>query len=343
MSKLAVIKRVLVLSFFFSLPTIVALLMSSSFTHTAWYYQTARSDHTLGLNYEFASHSWGVIKSNPMKDFNISFQEVEFDGPFGSTLRGWFVPAANGNSTLGVVAVHGAGLDRRGFLWLVPHLHKSNYNMLLFDCREHGVSSGSLKGFSFGIREHADIMSAVKFMKSSYSMRKVAVVATSQGAASTIVAASKDDNINAVWAENPFMSVDDLFDDLINGFLDAPPSWSDEEADAATHILITVGGWIPSWYRMYLKFVAITKIAYFAGETGVVNAIDCIHKLHQPLVLIHGTKDSLIPIRHSLKLFENAREPKQLWLADGCEHTAIYQKYPKEYAQRLTTFLRDSL
>jgi len=338
---LLLVKRISIFSFFFGLPTFVALLISSEFTHTPWYYETARKDHTLGLNYDFVSHSWGNIKTNPFMDFNISFEEVEFDGPFGSTLRGWYVPAANANSTRGVVAVHGAGLDRRGFLWLVPHLHRSGYNILLFDCREHGVSTGSLRGYSFGIREHADVISAVKYMKRTRNIRKLGVVATSQGAASTIIAASKVDDIDAVWLENPFMSVDELFTDVIDGILDSQPEWS--ESDVMTTFFITLGRYIPSWYRAYLKFIAMGKIAYLAGETGFINAIDVISTLHQPLFLIHGTKDSLIPIRHTLKLFEVAREPKNLWIAEGCEHTAIYQKYPLEYTDRLTSFLRDSL
>lgn len=336
----SLIPKVILCAIFFG-PTFLALFISNEFTHTTWYYETARSDYKLGLNYKFKSHSWGEIQHNPLHHFNISYEEVEFAGPFGSTLRGWYVPSADPNSTRGVVAVHGAGLDRRGFLWLVPHLHRAGYNTLLFDCREHGVSTGSLRGYSFGIREHADVIHAVKYMKKNRNIKKLGVVATSQGAASTIIAASMDDDINAVWLENPFMSVDELFTDVINGILDTQPAWS--EPDLMTTVFVTAGKFVPSWYRAYLKFVAMTKIAFSVGETGFINAVDVISKLHQPLVLIHGTKDSLIPIRHTLKLFEVAHEPKTLWVAEGCEHTAIYQKYPKEYTQRLTSFLHDSL
>jgi len=340
--KISLIIRATVISIFLFLPTLIALIISTRFTHTPWYYETARADPKLGLNFGWGSVNWMNIRTNPLYDFNITYQDVEFDGPYGSTLRGWFIPSSS-NSSRAIIGVHGAGLDRREFLKLVPILHRSGYHILLFDCREHGISTGSLRGFSYGIREHADIIYAVKYMKTNYRIKKLGVVATSQGATSTILAASMEDNIDAVWLENPFAAVDELFTDVINGILDTQPEWSQEEVDPVTSLFVTIGGYVPTWFRAYLKFVVLTKLSWTAGETGIINAVDAISKLHQPIVLIHGTSDSLIPIRHTLKLFETAHEPKTLWIADGCEHAAIYNKYPLEYADRLVSFFHDSL
>jgi len=165
-------KRVFGLAILFGCPTLFALLVAERFTHPPWYYETARTPQQ-GLNYAWGSINWMNIRTNPLKDFNITYQDVEFPGPFGSTLRGWYVPAdPRFNSTRGVVAVHGAGLDRREFLKLTPMLYKAGYHLLLFDCREHGISSGSFRGFTYGLREHADVIAAVKYFRSVHNMKK---------------------------------------------------------------------------------------------------------------------------------------------------------------------------
>jgi len=330
------------LAILFGTPMMFAYMVATRFTHPPWYYETARTP-LQGLNFEYGSINWMNIKSNPLKDFNISFTDVEIDGPYGSTLRGWFIPAkAQTNSTRAVVAVHGAGLDRREFLKLTPILHNAGYNILLFDCREHGISTGSLRGFSYGIREHADVIAAVKYMKNIRKMNKIAVVGTSQGATSTILAASKEDAIDAVFLENPFFSFDDLLTDVINGLLNTKPTWTEDSGMLAS-MLVSSGEYIPNWFRTFLKKATMMKVIYSANEGNIINAGDVIGKLHQPLFLLHGTSDSLIPIRHTLRLFETAHEPKLLWVAEGCEHAAIYNKYPKEYAEKLTGFLKEYL
>ena len=39
-----------------------------------------------------------------------------------------------------------------------------------------------------------------------------------------------------------------------------------------------------------------------------------------PLVLIHGASDSVVPYHHAQALFNQAREPKQLWAVEGDDH-----------------------
>lgn len=327
---------------FFGLPSIFAFFVSQRFTHPPWYYETARTPQQ-GLNYGYGSVNWMTFRNNPLKDHNYTFQEIEFEGPYNSILRGWYIPAEESfNSSRGIVGVHGAGMDRREFLKQAPILHLAGYNILLFDCREHGISTGSFKGFSYGIREHQDVIYAVRYMKNIKKMEKIAVVGTSQGATSTILAASKENSIDAVVVENPFTSVDDLLTDVINGLLSSKPEWTNEAGGLASY-LVSFGDFIPSWYRTFLKYVTIYKIVYTTNEGQFINPIDVISKIEKPVFLIHGTADSLIPLKHTERLFERATEPKELWVADGCEHAAIYNRYPKEYSEKITAFLNRHL
>ena len=93
---------------------------------------------------DLASFShWAGGYRDPRTDLGLDFEEVELPGPAGATLRGWWVPGAEG-ATAGLVAVHGAGADRREFLRHVPLFHAQGYPVLLFDCRERGTSDGAV-------------------------------------------------------------------------------------------------------------------------------------------------------------------------------------------------------
>ena len=42
-----------------------------------------------------------------------------------------------------------------------------------------------------------------------------------------------------------------------------------------------------------------------------------------PVLIIHGTKDSVIPYRHGKELFELANEPKRLVAVEGGDHNTL--------------------
>jgi len=79
--------------------------------------------------------------TDPLQDFNIPFESVEFPAVDRQTLRGWFVPG-NTDAAAAIITVHGGGTDRRSYLDMVPVLHEAGYPVLLFYNREHGISDG---------------------------------------------------------------------------------------------------------------------------------------------------------------------------------------------------------
>jgi len=345
-SKKRVVGVVLLLGCTFS-PSLLAIFVSDKFFRPTWYFETARKVEE-GLHFAFSGAHWMNAKGTPWTLHGLNFQDVEFEGPLNSTLRGWYIPAKNKNpsgifDSPAVVAVHGAGADRREFLKFAPNLHKANYSVLLFDCREHGISSGSFRGYSFGLREHGDVIYAVKWLKEVQKIRKVAAMGTSQGGVSVILAASKESQIDAVISENPFSSLDDLLIDVIEAIFASKPEWAEESAGPAS-LLISAGRLVPDWFKTLVRKVIIWKLRLDNSLEGeYINAVDAVSQLHQPLLLMHGTADSLIPHQHSSKIFRHARQPKSLWLAKGSEHTAIFNQYPAEYEQRVLSFLQQHL
>ena len=40
----------------------------------------------------------------------------------------------------------------------------------------------------------------------------------------------------------------------------------------------------------------------------------------RPLLLVHGSQDEIVDVSHAYKLYDRAREPKQILIIDGAGH-----------------------
>lgn len=281
--------------------------------HPAWYRHRKPIEGLLSGDGDWPALSgWQGVTHNPNKDLGLAYETVEFPAVDDTTLRGWFVPSESDRG-VSVVTVHGGGSDRREFLRQVPFLHDAGYPVLLFDCREQGISDGTGRGIGLGFREHHDVSAAVRYMKDVRGFRRVAVMGTSQGAAAAILAAAADPTIDAVIAENPYTSVHDLIRE------------SSLRSQPAPDVLLR-----------FLSAVIVWRLAGFhASEPiDVVGAI-----APRPLFLMHGTADQVVPARQSEALFERAGEPKELWVIDGADHSELFNRDPAAYRARVLAFL----
>jgi len=263
----------------------------------------------------YYEEGWQGVYRDPRRDFGYAFEDVSFAAVDGSTLRGWLVPGRPG-ATAAVVTVHGAGADRRDFLRHLPLLHEAGYAVLQFDCREHGISDGAARGISLGAREHRDVSSAVDYLKRQRGFRRVAVLGTSQGGASVILAAAADPSIDVVIAENPFTRIVDLMRDS-------------EEGRKA-----------PVWLIDAVATLSIWRM----GAFGVPAPIDVVGEISpRPLLLMHGTEDTAIPVEHSQRLRERAGQPVELWIVPGARHAALFNADAEAYRERVVGFLQQRL
>ena len=274
------------------------------------------------------------IFTNPMTDLGLRYEDVEFPAADSTTLRGWFVPADQASS-VAVVTVHGGGSDRRDFLRMVPAFHEAGYPVLLFDCRETGISDGTGRGISFGVREHEDVLSAVAYLKTKRGAARVAVVGTSVGAVSSIIAAARSPAIDAVVAEAPGASLDTwvphMLRSRIAGIL------SDLYADRGVAHL----EWItriepPDWWITWV----VSMLRWRVGATAEFEPISIVDRIApRPLLLLHGDEDLLVPVDISRRLFERAKEPKEIWIVPGGGHTTLYNLRPEQWRFRVIGFL----
>ena len=236
------------------------------------------------------------------------------------------VQAPTYQSGMGLVCIHGGGRDRRAWLRHLPLFQKHGYSALLFDFREHGLSSGSSRGFTYGMKERYDVVAAVKYMREVRGFKHVAVVGTSVGGASAIMAGAIDPTIDVIVAENPILTCAQLQD----GYLRSIVGGYFSHTRISNHIF------------RFFRFVCSNWLNLRIGNkpSKACQAAHVIHKLSpRPVFLMHGTYDDVVPPSHSERLYERAAEPKELWICPQADHCCLYNQDPMGFETKLMGFL----
>jgi fermentation-respiration switch protein FrsA (DUF1100 family) len=83
--------------------------------------------------------------------------------------------------------------------------------------------------------------------------------------------------------------------------------------------------WLPVRWIMRNRFASIDKIERYDG----------------PLLIVHGTQDTLIPFAMGQALFERANEPKRFYAVVGADHNDMAWKGGHAYLQAIEAFLRE--
>ncbi|WP_231570978.1 alpha/beta hydrolase [Gordoniibacillus kamchatkensis] len=105
------------------------------------------------------------LQSNPQAAIGVPYENVTFPSRGGgSTLQGWYLPAAGSTNT--VIFSHGYGGNREE-IWvpiysLAKMLHDAGYNVLMFD---YGYVQGGDRIVTGGIRESQELLGAFDYMK----------------------------------------------------------------------------------------------------------------------------------------------------------------------------------
>jgi fermentation-respiration switch protein FrsA (DUF1100 family) len=79
---------------------------------------------------------------------------------------------------------------------------------------------------------------------------------------------------------------------------------------AALDIAAATYPWIPVSYLMRDPFLSREHI----------------QRVDEPVLIVHGTADTVIPVEHGRRLFESAGEPKQIAIIEGARHNDLWER-----------------
>lgn len=245
-------------------------------------------------------------------ELGLEYEDVRFTTDDGVTLSGWFIPAGRPTRS-SVVVLHGFSGHRLGELaafvpWLQPL-----YNVLQFDFRGHGTSASA--PITLGSRERLDVAAGVRFLQGR-GLGPMALMGLSMGASVAILAAP-DLPVAAVVADAPFA---DLRNPIAN------------RMRAEGYPLARLGAWM------------VIGAASLRARARLLSPIDRVARIApRGLLLIAPKEDQLIDYTQSLRLYDAAREPKELFVVEGAEHATARWVAGPEYERRVLSFLEQHL
>lgn len=284
---------------------------------------------------------WSGYVRDPKVNLAHDFQNVEFMSSSGSKLRGWFVPTKcdiPSRSRHMIVFVHGVGRDRRAFLRHSECFLLKGYSCLLFDLSEHGLSeslsSPVPRGTLFGAREQYDVIAAAQFLKTVKGATSVAVVGTSCGASSAILAAALEPEMAVcVVAENPFTRADTL---LVHHLGVLSKNYLSQNSHQTVRRAIF---WLAG------KMLMLRMGNYFHS----FGPIDAVRHLKCPILVAHSTTDDIVPFQHGLEIYNAALESQtsdnqaSVFVEyEDAAHCALFDKDPDLWSSSVIPFIDEA-
>jgi pimeloyl-ACP methyl ester carboxylesterase len=251
---------------------------------------------------------------SPQELIQRESEDVAFRTEDGLTIRGWFLPAKSGRESRTLIICHGLGANRSNFL---PHVQVGDAleaNVLMFDFRGHGDSDGHT--VSVGYWEKFDVLAAVKYLREARpaSARQVFALGISMGSAALIRAAAEvDPPLDGIIVDSSFPSAQELTNQVL--------------------------GQYPSAVRPFIAGPGVPLACLHAGcWLPDVRPIDDIARVRAPVLMIHDQGDNLMILENAQRLFNQALEPKKLWVTRTGGHGGSFIGARKEYLQTVREF-----
>jgi pimeloyl-ACP methyl ester carboxylesterase len=262
-------------------------------------------------------------------------EEVEFQTPQGLKLRGSYLEATSSKPKGIVVFCHEFRADRWSGVSYWDFLHRDGFDIFSFDFRSHGDSD---KDPSYKPRhwvtnnELSDMRAAIGYLKSRPQAEKkpIGLLGISRGGGAAIAAAAGDRSVRCVLTDGAF------------------PTHGTMLAYMKKWLTLVVGDkwWgrlLPDWYLRIVRDVVLARVERDIGcrFTRLERAIRRLAP--RPLLMIHGGRDSYIRPDIARMFFENAREPRELWIVKGARHNACLDTAGDEYRRRTIDFFNAHL
>lgn len=71
--------------------------------------------------------------------------------------------------------------------------------------------------------------------------------------------------------------------------------------------------------------------------------IDRLRDVRAPILVLHGDRDTIVPIAFGRQVYEAAPEPKSFYVIEGADHNDTHIAGGKAYVQRLKRFIEDAI
>ena len=248
--------------------------------------------------------------------YGLDFEEVQFTPRDGAIrLEGWYIPTDGGGATL--IFVHGIDSIRtaNGATDLAARLSERGFSILLFDLRGHGSSGeGKITG---GLSERLDLLGAFDFLvERGTAPGRIGVLGFSMGAGTSLLALAEEPAIRALVADSPYADASDLI--------------AQEMARKTV---------LPKWLAgLFVPGAKLAAELLMDVDIGKLVPEKAVARLDYPILVVHGTGDTRIPVDHGVRVHLASHPDSELWLVPDVDHVDAFLERPEEYVERIASY-----
>lgn len=238
---------------------------------------------------------------------------VELTARDGTTLVGHWYEHPDARRV--VVAMHGwrSSWDQ-DFGLIAPFFHDNGCSVLYAEQRGQQESGGEM--MTFGLLEHFDCLDWVQWVQ-AHGMPGLPVylAGISMGATTVLLAAGEPlpGCVRGVVADCGFTRPHDIWRHV---------------AERNLHLR----------YGLHRHFVHRLCRRRLQDDLETVSTVEAMKKCTVPVLFIHGTADSFVPVEMTYENYEACAAPKQLLIVPGAGHGLSYCHDPIRYRQSLLQF-----
>ncbi|MCI5774382.1 MAG: alpha/beta hydrolase [Erysipelotrichaceae bacterium] len=239
-------------------------------------------------------------------------EEIYIESYDGLTLYAESLKVQDSHNYL--LAVHGYTVDHRDIApYTVPFFEKG-YNVITIDQRARENSEGN--HVTMGYKESFDVLSWINYIISIDEKAQIVLYGESMGAATVMLAASKDvpKNVKAVIEDCGYTSAKAMYKDQLKERFN-----------------------LPDFPLLNLASI-ISRIRY-QFDFDEANVLKHINDIKVPVLFIHGSADDYVPTYMVKELYDAYKNEKELLIIDGAGHGASADIDPNLYYETIFLFL----
>lgn len=206
----------------------------------------------------------------------------------------------------------------RDFGVIAPFWHDNGCSVLYAEQRGQGESEGEYMGF--GMLERHDCLKWVQWVnENNPDNLPVYLVGLSMGATTVLMAAGLElpESVHGIMADCGFTSAHDIWKHVMEENLHLHYGLHAATAEALCKKKINMG---PKDY----------------------STVDAMRQCKVPVLFIHGTDDSFVPVTMTYENYKACSSPKQLLIVPGAEHGMSYCVEREKYEAVAKAFWQEN-
>jgi pimeloyl-ACP methyl ester carboxylesterase len=265
-----------------------------------------------------------IYLRDPLQDHGLAFEDVRITSDVGELHGWWLAKDLTGEDDVAVLMLHGRRRSSRlETLRIMPLLRELGYPVLSLAYRNHDSSPPSPDGFfHYGASEWRDALAGLRFLQEQ-GVERVVVYAYSMGGAVTLETIER-------WEDDlPILTAV-----IIDAALLEPRAVFELGATAA-------GLPLPAFFAGVTMRLATLRAGIDWASLDQPATVD---RLPAPLLMIHGTADSVVPVSVADALFERLQRNNQNVRYErvaGAEHGEAWNQDPERYQSWIGDFLSE--